>query len=452
MARLCRYLPESGIQPIVLTVQERFVESRDDSFPPPDGILVERTAVMATPLDIYKRFKGNLAQATSGGNRNSNRDHSDRHAIRAAGEDRHRLLYRHAVGLVTIPDLQWGWYLPAIRAAEELIEREPIAAIFSSGPPWTSHLIARHLKKKYHIPWVIDFRDAWITDVWRDLWLPGWRHRVDRLLEASCVKWADLVTCVTDYIRDDLVRRYSAIPPAKFFTLKNGYDSEDDIPSRASTVGLSSCGTTAESGSRASNLESETLNSRRLILHLGDLYMGRRIDTFCQTVEDLVRLGKIDPRTIQVLFVGNNDDSIVAAARQRAPQLMRSECVEFRERVSWQEGQSLLARAGLLLIFQGDHPGLTAKFFEYLTTGKPILAMAREGELSAMLLATGAGLSADSEDRARIAAKFLEALALPVRPAEEVKRVAGQYHYRNLAKQLADQIHDLIAVDVRGGR
>src|SRR5215469_18514560 len=53
VARLCRYLPEFGIQPVVLTVDERFYHAVDRSYPVPEGIDLIRTPVMRTPLDWY---------------------------------------------------------------------------------------------------------------------------------------------------------------------------------------------------------------------------------------------------------------------------------------------------------------------------------------------------------------------------------------------------------------
>jgi len=230
-------------------------------------------------------------------------------------------------------------------------------------------------------------------------------------------------------------------------TLTNGYDYEyRNLLGTCSVSGLTSGEGRTESCSRTSRAEPVIKQQRCLVLHLGDLYGGRRVDTFCQAVQNLVRSGKINPGSLTILFLGNNDPSILKAACQLAPELTQSKYIEFRDRVSWQEGQKLLAEADLLLIIQGNHRGVTAKFYEYLATGKPILAIVREGPLGAMLRATGAGLSADPEDPAQISAKFLEALALPIRSPEEVQRTAGQYYFRTLAKQLAEWIHGLDVV------
>lgn len=427
----CRYLPGCGIRPIVVTAEGRFYWWRDDSFPVPVGLHVERTPVLSTPLDLYRRLKACFGSTESSGNDSG----------LVPGTERRGFLRHQTLTLLATPDLYWGWYWPAVQAAERLIEREPIAAVFSTAPPWTSHLVARHLKKKYRIPWVADFRDAWTSDKWHlEEDLPGWRVRVDHRLEASCLRWADLVLCVTDYIREDFTQRYPRLPAAKFVTLTNGYDDSVGLPTSPASAAL------AESAAWAGSKR-----PTRLLLHLGWLYGGRRIDTFCQAVASLVRSGKLDPSSFKILFLGDADPSVTAAAHQLVPELIQNKWIEFQARVSWQKGQESLASADVLLIFQGDHPGVSAKFYEYLQTGKPIFAIVEEGPLSRMLKVTGSGIWADPGDPADIASKLLQALELPARPPEEVKRLASQYHYRSLTAQLAAWVRELATANAQAG-
>lgn len=147
---------------------------------------------------------------------------------------------------------------------------------------------------------------------------------------------------------------------------------------------------------------------------------------------------------IKVLFVGANDPAIVASARQVAPELLQNNCIEFRPRVAWDEAQRFLGRADVLVIFQGDHSrAVPLKFYEYLQTGKPIFAMVKQGDLSAMLKTTGSGIWADPNDPEDIASKFMDALNLPVRLSEEVERLTQLYHFRSLSEKLAGWIRTL---------
>jgi glycosyltransferase involved in cell wall biosynthesis len=288
---------------------------------------------------------------------------------------------------------------------------------------------------------VADFRDSWARERWRHV--PPWRDYIDRRLEESCVRSADLVVCVTDFIRRDFRGHYPDLSSAKFVTLTNGYDTSEDSPLVLPAVAASS---DTVSRSQVQEPPSELRSdSTRLVAHIGDLYGGRRIDTFCEAVESLVKSSKLDPNSIKIVFLGDADPSIANAGRQRAPDLILDQQISFHPRVGWQEAQRLLESADLLLIFQGDHPSVPAKFYEYLRTGKPILAIVSAGALSDIIDATGSGIWADPGDPADIATKFLWALALPVRSPQEVEQLTRQYHYRSLAECLAGWIHDLQA-------
>jgi glycosyltransferase involved in cell wall biosynthesis len=364
----------------------------------------------AHPLHWYRRLRIHLPR---------NRKPSVAQKEVPSAVTKSRFLRHQLLTLLDTPDEYWGWYFPAIRAAEELIRTQPIAAVLSTAPPWTPHLIARHLKKKHHIPWLADFRDPWTSDPWRRS-VPQWRQRIDCRLEASCLRCADLVLSVTDGMRTQFVGQYPGSAD-KFVTLTNGFDGSNSIKPR----------TTSQS-------------SQRLFLHLGKLYGGRRIDTFCKALVDLTQAGIINPARIKVLFVGENDTAIVAAAQQVAPELLRNNCIEFRPRVPWSEAQRFLDRADVLLIFQGElRCRVPAKVYEYLQTGKPVFAMVKDGDLSAMIKTTGCGVWADPEDPEDIAAKFMEVLNLPVRSSVEAERLAQLYHFRSLTKRLAGWIRIL---------
>jgi glycosyltransferase involved in cell wall biosynthesis len=411
VARLCRYLPEHDIVPIVLTVDAGCYEHQDASIQVPSGIQVERTHVLRTPLDFYAQRKRNQKGREASHDAETVRD----------GRARFVFARRQILALLQAPDPFCSWYPPAIRKGREIIKDRNISAIISSGPPWTCHLIARHLKKKFGLPWIADFRDPWMADPWR--WiadLPSWRDRLDHFMESSCLNHADAVTCVTDALRDDFVARYPQLPRSRFAVVTNGVDGMLPV----------------QSARRAKS-------SKTICLHLGNLYSSRlrRIDMFCQAVVDLVHAGVVSPETFQVVFVGSESPSNEKAAEEVAPELIRNHCIEFHKRVTRQESERLLDDADVLLIFQGDHRlSLPSKFFDYLRTGKPMLAIVEKGALSDMVEKTGSGTWVAPEDSKAIAQKLLEVLQFPSKSPGEIEPLFAQFHFRNLAGQLAQLV------------
>jgi hypothetical protein len=169
------------------------------------------------------------------------------------------------------------------------------------------------------------------------------------------------------------------------------------------------------------------------------------VDTFLQAVNDLVNSGKLDLGSFKILFHGEMDASLLASARQCAPELFRNHSIELEPFIaSWQQAQEVLWGGDLLLLLPGSPLEVPAKFYEYLQTGKPMFAVAQQGALTDLIDLTHSGLWAEPGDPAGIAASLLRALELPAVPPQEVeRRWSGQFHFRSLTAQLAGWIRQL---------
>jgi glycosyltransferase involved in cell wall biosynthesis len=427
IVRFCRYLPSNGIDPIVLTVDQAVYEAVDPSYAPPAGVQVVRTSVGAGCLDHYVRSVKVSPQVPSqqplhvpSSGSNGKRDLRRRVA---------EFVRPHILGLVWIPDSHRNWHEVALKEGSRLTESQPIQAIVSSGPPHSAHLIARDLKRKYGVPWIMDFRDAWMCNPWRELLgFPRWRDWTDAWLEKGCVRLADAVVCITDEMRADFVRAYPDSPASKFVTITNGFDVAELSPADPEPAP----------------------QQRRLILHLGTLYGDRKIDNFCQAISRLVAQGDVDPSSFKVLFAGVMEKSIVDAARQSAPELVASGAIEFRSRMPWEEAQRLLRRSSTALLIQGHHQqGLPAKLFEYIAAGKRIFAVVDGGAVGRLLDELKIGCWADPDDVSAMAARLREFMEAPALSPDEVRARGQQYDFRSLAEHLAELISAVAVQPVR---
>ncbi|MFZ0801885.1 MAG: glycosyltransferase [Terriglobales bacterium] len=409
VTQLCHYLPDWGIDPIVLTGRERPNDAHDYSRKLPTTLRVLRAPAMPTPLEWYAAARRKLGR--SGVAPDPAKPEPE---IGEIG-----MLRRNLRALMEFPDRDWGWYWPAIRLGAQVLRQDKIDAIYSSGPPWTSHLVARHLKNKFGLPWLIDFRDPWASALPEET-NPAWWHDWAKRMEESCVQHSDLVLGNTDRLTAALQHHHGGRDAAKFRTLTNGF--EDLVVSPRRKTG-----------------------PKRLLLHLGSLYAHRRIDTFLIALADLVSSGRLAPESFQVLFQGENDPSYLAEAARLVPQLMENDCIKFNPRMPWDVASQLLWETDLLLLFQGRHAlQVPAKFYEYLQTGVPVLAVSEEGALTEVMDETRAGVWVRPGDPREIAAKLLQALNRPARNPEEVrKQFAARYHYRNLARELGLWIEEV---------
>jgi hypothetical protein len=416
IARFCSYLPEFGIQPVVLTVQNRFHERLDHTFLVPPALRVIRTVQHDTPLDWYASWKSRRSPA------DSRKDDGRPKAQRTYAAPLRRLR-QYLLSALLFPDRYWGWYFPAKRTGRHLLHSVEFDAILSTAPPYTAHLIGLSLKTKYQIPWIADFRDPWVDNESLLSFQPKWHRWLSVRMEANCVMSADLVVCNTDWQRRVMCERYQKLPREKFVTLTNGFDNVEAPP----------------------NLDLKKHKPLRC-LHLGAIYQGRRIDTFCAGLSILVKKQKLNPDAVKVLFLGDMDESQIAACREVASELMDSGMIEFHQHVDKAEAKRFLWEADLLLVFQGRwRAQIPLKFYEYLSTGKPIFAVSQQGALSDVMAQMGAGIWAGEDDPCEIGEKFLLALTLPAQPTEAIqRRWAERFHFRSLSGQLANWIRKLV--------
>jgi len=408
ISRLCRYLPQHGIEPVVLSVQEKFYDRLDYTVTLPPQLRVQRTGALLTPLDWYRRAKQLFSRKAA-----------NQYIDNGRGGDP-AFFRRQALALLEIPDPYWGWYFPAVKAGEKLIEELNIDVIFSSGPPWISHLIAKQLKNRHNLPWIADFRDPWAHFL-PEAKGPQWRHRLQERLEDQSIRSADLVICNTDRLRQAFEKQYGELDSSKFRTLTNGYeDAQNSTPAKLPA-------------------------DKRVFLHLGSIYGLRRIDTFLEAIANLIRSGRLDPKGFNLVFQGDLSPGFMVAAEKNVRDLKASGCLEFRSRVNRDEAQTVLWNADMLLLFQGNHElQVPAKFYEYLQTGIPIFAVTEDGALTDLLTSTRSGLWASPSDCSQIADRFLQVLQLPHRsPAYVQSNLSSQYHCVELTAKFSEWVQEV---------
>jgi len=408
IAKLAEYFPDLGIAPIVLTM------------PVPPGALdpnpelrqqtrIYRVAAWPDPLFLLSRLKSRFS-----------RDSVPSPPSRADGAGAATFTWRSQLrAALHLPDRFIGWYWPASRRGKEICRRHAVRALFSSGPPWTCHLVARNLKRMLGLPWVADYRDPWTSSALRYRATPPWKRRKEESLEAKCMAEADAVICNTDRLRQALIEGHPQESPDKFITIPNGFEPR-------SGNGVLPAG------------------NPKLILHTGTVYGSRRIDTFCQALQRLLDKGAIGRDEVRVVFLGEIEPELQSAAQQAAPQLFRDGIVSFQPRLPWDEAQKRLWSADVHLIVQGQYRmQVPAKFFECLPTGKPVLAIGGEGALSDVVNETGAGGYADSENVPEIAAALLRVLSRPALAPDEIQRKSKRYHWSSIAAGCAEVLRNV---------
>ena len=412
------HLPETGWQPVVVAPAS------------PGYRLVDAGTLDRVPLSTevhrawsiepahLRRWLGRALRGRPGppGAPSAGRASPARNGIRGILHE----AWRSYVELAWFPDEQVGWAPAAIAAGIDAAARAPVDAIYSSGPPWTSHLVAAAIQGVTGLPWVADFRDPWIGNAYAAP-LPG-PHRYARAwLERRVVAAAEVSVFASAGVRDQYAGRYPRLAD-RFVTIHNGYDLEDVAAARALPTDRPSDGRfrLAFTGSLQGEAEARLLVSG---LHAA---LDRRPDLVDR---------------LRVQLIGWMSPAAEAIAGEALAGL-----APVVERIGQQPKRTalrMLADADAALVLLADAPGRehvpSAKLFDAIGLDRPVLAVAPAGEVRRILaeLSWGIGVDPTADGFADGLVRLLDAPP-PDRPADP----DGRFERRTLSRRLATLLHE----------
>ncbi len=131
----------------------------------------------------------------------------------------------------------------AYQAAHFFAKNQLLQMTFVSGPPFSIMPIGLQLKELYHIPLVLDFRDAWFTAMpWP--YRNALQRRQAQRFERLCLERADSVITATETLKKHLVDKYQGNLSDKTITIRHGFDSsltseenpKEDLPTLPNSV------------------------------------------------------------------------------------------------------------------------------------------------------------------------------------------------------------------------
>jgi glycosyltransferase involved in cell wall biosynthesis len=380
-----KYLPDAGFEPIVVTTRLGWSPMRDAALArdvPPDTLVIRAPEI---PLHVLKwGLHGALRRAR---------------------------LPTGITAYIGWPDEAAGWVPAATWNALRAVRRYRPDVLYSTSSPASAHLVALIVNHMTGVPWVADFRDAWM----RNPQLERVAKPVDELsarLERAIVRRARCLIVADDSIQ------LLGMPSndTRRTVISNGVDP-DDVPS----VGRPRRG------------------QQMRISYVGTLYKERDAAPVFAALRELIDRGVVDPARVEVRIVGRATRNSDVNA-ERVP-VTWTGYVDHRAAVA-----EMLAADVLLLYEPVIKRTPSAKIYEYLVSGRPILCVAGRDNLATRLVEElDAGACAEPGDPVAIEAAIervyrrWEAGDLGVSPdvrTESLRRFSRAALARRLAAEL----------------
>ncbi|MFO1431117.1 MAG: glycosyltransferase [Candidatus Competibacteraceae bacterium] len=388
------YLPDYGWEPIVLTVAAPSAKDCEPSLLEEvrPGTRVERAPLWSV---VAAQKMANVFSRLVEHNR-----------VAVGLEWRFRRLWQ-------IPDECASWQPTAIRRAEEIYRQDGFDAIYASGWPWTSFLVATEVSRRTGRPSILDYRDLWKpSDVEWD------RHSLlqkclNPRLERKALHTAAAVVSTTPSFVQALEK---SAGKGKVICITNGFDPDDFI--RTSAPGPMAHDPVVR------------------IVYTGVWRPGYGPEDLYRAVGHLKAAGSACLPSLKVITAGFPPG--------RAREYGIEDIVEEWGRVPHGQAIDLMLRSSALYlpVSKGfyEKASMPGKLFEYIGSGRPILASATpDSEVAAVLAAVGGALRILPGDVQKLAdslEKICNRDGLGLFPARLPNAVA-QYTRSSLSKKLA---------------
>ena len=419
--KFATYLPRAGWQPVVVT-------PRDADYEPMDPDLVSQIPPEAEvhrsfcwePSRLYRWLvRVTRYRPASSGARATAARAGDSAAVSNPGR------WARLADILFFPDLQIFWVPFAVRSGLRAHRARPVSAIYSSSPPVTTHLIAGLLKRSTGLPWVADFRDPWIGNVYAAE-LPRPHRWLRKRVERWIVHHADRVVFATPSLTQEYADRYPDRAD-HFVTITNGYDAID----------LATISREHQPGRIFS------------LVYTGSLYSHSELPTFLDGVERFLERDPGGRGRLRVEFVGLlNARNQAIAEWYSAPERLGG-VVAFDGFLPHREALRRLESADAALLLVAGDPGkeivISGKLYEYIGADKQVLAMVPEGDARSILKELDWGVIADPDaDSVADALARLISMPLPAGPADPDQR----YERARLAADLGRILDDVSGLGV----
>ena len=244
------------------------------------------------------------------------------------------------------------WYKKALNKAEKYLRTNQIDYIHSFSIPYTSHLVAYELKKKYNLPWIAQFYEPWGDNYYRmkSQKVIDFNNKWERNVAAN----ADVIFHNSEIMCESWRERYG---DNEKICEKIKY-----MPMTFEFKGYSDDGSSRDTG-------------RKLhITHIGNFYGLRRALPFFLALNELIKEYPQIKERLNVTMVGDVLQEDVNYARSH--NLL--DIIDIVGRKSEEECVLYYRKSDLYLVIESEQQGplfFPSKLIQYYYYNRPILGI-----------------------------------------------------------------------------
>jgi glycosyltransferase involved in cell wall biosynthesis len=388
--KYCRYLPQFGWHPAVLTPHTRAYEIIDEKSlnSIPKGVPVIRSFAIDTKkhMGIGGRYLRYMA----------------------------------------LPDRWVSWVFGGVPTGLRAVREHKIDVLYSTFPIMSAAVIGLWLQRFTGLPWVLDLRDPMgQDDCGNDRLVRGVWNKVER----ACMRRVSRVIFTAESTRRIYLERYPEfLKPEMCVLISNGYDEADFRHLELSAIGPVPAG-------------------RRIrLVHSGLIYpVERDPRPMFSAVGRLKKMGRLSADRVQIVFRAPGSEDLY---RRLLTERDIEDLITLEPHMPYRQALQECAEADGLLLFQAADCDMQipAKAYEYLRIGKPILALTTHAGDTATLLREVGGATivniASEDEIYEGLSSFIDALRVGTHPVPDKEKIQ-RYTREGQAGQLARVLDDL---------
>lgn len=366
--KFVKYLPEFEVEPIVYIPENPTYPIIDENLKEDFANLTILKQKIREPYRVASLFSKKKTQTISSGIIPKKKNQSFLERL---------LLYIR--GNFFIPDARVLWVKPSIKFLEKYIQENKIETVITTGPPHSLHLIGLGLQKKLNIKWIADFRDPWTSIVYhKDLKLSAKSEKKHKELERKVLQSTNQIVVTSPSTKAE----FEQITPQPIEVITNGYDIE--------------------------KIEKQPLDQKFSLAHIGSFLSERNPRILWKALRELINENQDFKKDFELKLIGIVSQEVLNAIKE----FKLEKYVNNLGYLSHLQSVKEQRKSQVLLLIESDSYQtkaiLPGKLFEYMVSGRPILAIANdESDIKDIIVSTNTGVFFDYSEKDRLKESIL---------------------------------------------